>query len=257
MKYNEAIQTYHDSIVKRFEPSRVLKNALGEKQINQLMLYQFQKSERVRWTASSNNIQPACNTEKIFTDLPWLQKLFENEMESFSELHSGNFFITTQLHDIHVDLLTEQEIEVLSDWENLVPYKSCVIPLAIGYNSIAYTAFFDQRHVGFSITLDRDYQSSQKNSLYKISREYPDFYLLNGEKDRNENKYCAQDYEYIFPHINDRNLDGLTIESVYEFQPGDVMIFDACQLHASCVHRSRPNFHGLKNGINIQFYREV
>lgn len=257
MLYKEAVEKYHDEIVNRFEPARVLKNILTEQQVNQLMLYQFQNSERVRWTASSNNIQPVCNTEKIFINLPWLQTLFENEMEAFSEHHSGNFFITTQLHDIHADLLTQQETELYSNWEDLVPYKSCVIPLAIGYNSIAYTAFFDQRHIGFSITLDRDYQSSQKNSLYKISREYPDFYLLNGKVDNNENNYSSQNQEYIFPHINDRNLDGLTIESVFEFQPGNIMIFDACQLHASCVHRTRPNFHGLKNGINIQFYREV
>jgi hypothetical protein len=257
MKYKEAIEKYHDDIVKRFESSRVLENILTEHQINQLMLYQFQNSERVRWTASSNNIQPACNTEKIFKNLPWMQELFENEMEPFSETHSGNFFITTQLHDIHADLLTEKETESHSSQENLVPYKSCVIPLAIGYSSVAHTAFFDQRHIGHSITLDRDYQSSQKNSLYKISREYPDFYLLTGEVDKNKKKYSSQDQEYIFPHVNDRNLDGLTIESVYEFKPGNIMLFDACQLHASCVHRSRPNFHGLKNGINIQFYREI
>ena len=128
--------------------------------------------------------------------------------------------------------------------------------MAIGHGAQAETAFFNQRHVGFSITLDRNYQSLQDNSLYEISREYPDFYLIGGEVSPLE-KYSSEDQEYIFPHVDDENLDGLTIESVFEFQPGNIMIFDACQLHASCVHRTRPNFSGLKNGINIQFYREV
>lgn len=254
MLYKEAIEKYHDEIVNRFESARVLENILTENQINQLMLYQFQMSDRVRWTDTSNNMQPLCNMSKIFLEIPWLQDLFENEMESFSSEHSGNYFITTQLHDIHADLLTENE--TIDDFLNVVPYKSCVIPLAIGNWSKAYTAFFNQRHIGFSITLDRNYQSSQDNSLYEISREYPDFYLEDGSVSP-DTKYNPQDYEYIFPHIENENLDGLTIESVYEFAPGNIMIFDACQLHASCVHRSRPNFQGLKNGINIQFYREV
>ena len=29
-------------------------------------------------------------------------------------------------------------------------------------------------------------------------------------------------------------MEGLSIESVLEFNPGDLMIFDACQIHASC-----------------------
>lgn len=255
MLYKDIIEKYHDEIISNFEPSRVLENILSEKQIGELMLYQFQNSDRVRWTDTSNNIQPICNMTKIFLDIPWLRELFENEIGKFSDNHSGNYYITTQLHDTHADLLTE--VETQEDWaKNLIPYKSCVIPLAISHDAKAHTAFFHQRHVGFSITLDRVFQSKQEKSLYEISREYPDFYLEDGSVSP-ETKYNPQDYEYIFPHIENENLDGLTIESVHEFTPGNIMIFDACQLHASCVHYTRPNFHWLKNGINIQFYREV
>lgn len=250
MLYSDIVEQYRDTIVSKFEPARVLHNALTQKQIDDLILYQFQKSDRVRWTDTSNNIQPICNVSNLFIDLDWLQPFFENEIGDFSDIHSGNYFITTQLHDLHADLLTESETK--EDWaQGLMPYKSCVIPLMISNNKPAYTAFFDQRHVGHSITLDRVHQSLQENSLYEISRDYPEFYLLN-------NKTSKTDFsEYVFPHILDRNLDGLTIENVFEFKPGNVMIFDACQIHASCVQITRPNFHWLKNGINIQFYKNV
>lgn len=255
MLYADIIEKYRDSIIERFEPSRVLENALDEKKINDLMLYQFKNSDRVRWTDTSNNIQPICNISKLFDQFEWLQELFENEIGSFSKHHSGNYYITTQLHDSHADLLTESETK--EEWaHNLIPYKSCVIPLAMSHESRAHTAFFKQRHIGFSITLDRKYQSEQKKSLYEISREYPDFYLQDGTISPSS-KYSPVGQEYIFPHIEDENLDGLEIEAVHEFIPGNIMIFDACQIHASCVMRSRPNFHWLKNGINIQFYREA
>jgi hypothetical protein len=256
MLYSEAIVEYKDDIISRFEPARVLKNALTTKQVEEIMLYQFQNSDKIRWTDTSNNLQPTCNMERMFRVLPWLQNLFENEIEPFADSHSGNFYITTQLHDIHADLLTEKEVNEHEDFSGLIPYKSCVIPLAIGHNASASTAFFDQRHIGFSITLDRNYQSLQDNSLYEISREYPDFYMMDGSISP-QATYDPRGEEFIFPHVDNENLDGLTIESVFDFTPGDIMLFDSCQLHCSCVPRERPNFTGLKNGINIQFYREV
>jgi hypothetical protein len=254
MIYRDIVKKYHSDIVANFQPSRLLENVLTQQQIDQLVLYQFQKSDRVRWTDTSNNIQPICNISNLFTEFDWIQPLFENELGEFSTAHSGNYFITTQLHDAHADLLTETETH--EDWaQDLLPYKSCVIPLLISNNSRAHTAFFNQRHIGHSITLDRTYQSEQEKSLYEISREYPDFYLLDGSI--SPCSVYTPDGDYIFPHIVDENMNDLTIEAVYEFKPGNIMIFDACQIHASCVMRSRPNFHWLKNGINIQFYKKA
>lgn len=254
MIYKDIIEKHHDTIVANFEQSRVLENVLTPAQINELILYQFQKSDRVRWTDTSNNIQPICNVSNLFTDLDWIQPLFESELGDFSDIHSGNYFITTQLHDAHVDLLTESETN--EHWAaDLLLYKSCVIPLMISNNRPAFTAFFDQRHIGYSITLDRANQSLQEKSLYEISRDYPNFYLKDGTISP-KSKYTVGN-EYVFTHIDDRNLDDLTIEAVYEFKPGNIMLFDACQIHASCVPKSRPNYHWLKNGINIQFYKKV
>lgn len=248
MSYIDFLNENKSRIVNNFEPARVAKNLLNKSQIHQLTLYQFQNADNLRWTATSNNIQPIFNVTRLFEDIDWMQKLFENELGLFSEHHTGNYYITTNLHDIHVDLMTENETKY--DWaKNLLPYKSCVIPLGISANAQASTAFFKQRHVGYSTTFDTVGQSLQENSMYDIAREYPEFVTLETDTSIND--------DYIFPHVDKENTDPLDIENVFDFVPGDVMIFDACQLHASCVTKTRPNFTALKMGINIQFYHEV
>ena len=185
----------------------------------------------------------------MFEDFPWMQDKFESILKhDFSEHHTGNYYITTQLHDAHVDLMTESETKF--DWaEKLIPYKSCVIPLGITAGAEAYTAFFKQRHIGTSITFDRVGQSSQDKSMYEIAREYPDLETLDTP--------TLENTDYIFPHIDEGNICDFDLEAVFPFQPGNALVFDACQLHASCVTRRRPNFNSLKTGINIQFYIKV
>ena len=80
-------------------------------------------------------------------------------------------------------------------------------------------------------------------------------YDINGNIIRTEE--WPEKTGFLFPQIPRGNMQGLSIETVLEFIPGDVMIFDACQIHASCVKRSKPNYKWLKSGINLQFYKEV
>jgi len=247
MSYCELINKHHSRIVNNFEPARCVENAFTQEQIDQLMLFQFQNADSIRWTDTSGNIQPILNVSRLFEKFDWLQEKFETLLQhDFSCHHTGNYYITTQLHDAHVDLMTEYESKF--DWaSNLIPYKSCVIPLAIASGAEAYTAFFKQRHVGYSVTFDKAGQSSQENSMYNISRDYPELEILATDSTANLETY-------IFPHIADENISDFEVEAVFPFTPGSAMIFDACQIHASCVTRNRPNFNSLKSGINIQFY---
>jgi hypothetical protein len=249
MNYRELIDKHKTTIVNNFEPTRCEENVFTERDLHQLTLYQFQNADDLRWTDTSSNIQPILNVSQLFKDLPWMQDKFESILKhDFSEHHTGNYYITTQLHDAHVDLMTESETEF--DWaENLIPYKSCVIPLVITASAEAYTAFFKQRYIGTSMTFDRVGQSSQDKSMYKIAREYPELETLDTP--------TLENTDYIFPHIDDGNICDFELEAVFPFLPGNAIIFDACQLHASCVTRKRPNFNSLKAGINIQFYIKV
>lgn len=245
--YLDNCNIHKQHIIDRFEPAQCVEQFFSTAEVEQLTLLQFRLASRVKWTSTSNNIQPICDIDSLITLVPWFRERMMEQIGKFSDHHTGNYYITTQLHDAHVDLLTEVECNEYPWTASVVPYKSCVIPLLITEGADAYTAFFNQRHTGNSITLDRASISSQENSDYTISRSYPEF----------TNYGDTIEHNYIFPQIPEENLDGLSVETVLPFKPGNIMIFDACQIHASCVSKNRPNYRWLKSGINIQFYKEI
>lgn len=251
MTYIQNCEKHRDTIKNNFSSAQCVEEFLSPEEIAQLSLLQFQLADRLKWTRTSNNIQPVCNIDEIFNKMPILDKKFTELLGDYHKNHTGNYYITTQLHDLHVDLLTEEECnnEQYSWTKNVIPYKSVVIPLMISENANAYTVFYKQRHIGYSITLDKAGVSEQKDSMYHLSRDYPIFETVDIQGE--------YDVKPLTPHIPKENLEGLEVENVFEFMVGDVMVFDSCQIHASCVTRSNPNYKWLKSGMNIQFYKEI
>ena len=254
-RYFENTINHRDTIVDNFSPAECLQNFFNEEEIEQLRLYQFSNSQRIKWTASSNNIQPVVDIDTMFENLTWLDDKFNEILGEYYSKHTGNFYITTQLHDCHVDLLTDEETQTFDWTHNVIPYKSVVIPLMFSNNAEAYTVFFNQRHIGHSVTLDRSFDSHQNNSMYHVAREYPTFYDVNGNETNSSEEF--NDSKFLFPHISNETLYGLTIENAFDYKVGNCMVFDACQLHCSATTYTRPNYRWMKSGINIQFYREV
>lgn len=254
-QYFENCIKHKDTIIENFSPAKCETNFFNQEEITQLIEYQFSNSQRVKWTASSNNIQPVVDIDTMFDNIDWLQDKFLELFGNFYHKHTGNFYITTQLHDCHVDLLTDEETQSFDWTHNVIPYKSVVIPLMISNYSHAVTAFFDQRHIGHSVTLDRNFNSHQTNSMYHVARQYPELYDIQGD-------LCDPTIEFenkniLFPHLDKNTLQGLTVENYFDYVVGDIMVFDACQIHCSATPYQRPNYRWMKSGINIQFYREV
>ena len=249
MDYKNNCKQYKDTIVDNFSKSQCIENFFTQQEIELLSTYQFKNTERLKWTATSNNIQPVVDIDTMFKTFDWLDEKFSKIFNSYFGQHTGNFYITTQLHDCHADLMTAQELQEFEWSHKVIPYKSVVIPLLVSEGVDTYTAFFNERYIGTSITLDNDYISEQKDSMYELLRDHPDFEITN---------FSNNDFnQYIFPHIGNKTLDGLSVESVFKFVPGNIFVFDACQLHASCASKQSPNAKFLKSGINLQFYKEI
>lgn len=256
MTYKDNLQNHFDSIIERFEPARLLEGALSVDQTNELFQQQFILAEGAKWTPTSRNIQTHVDIDTLFERCPFLDSVMKEVLNDYYSHHSGNFYMTTQLHDAHVDLLTEAETHRFSWTQNVVPWKSCVIPLVITPYADAQTAFFNERHIGYSVTFDRVGASSQANSDYTLAREYPTLYDVDGNILETDIPNTVST-GFLFPQIPEGNKRGLSIETVLPFNVGDIMLFDACQIHASCVKHNKPNYKWLKSGINLQFYREV
>ena len=65
------------------------------------------------------------------------------------------------------------------DWTHKVePLEECSYTVDVERNAQTYTAFFKQRHIGNSVTIDNDYVSDQGDSMYKLVRQHPIFIIL-------------------------------------------------------------------------------
>ena len=253
MKYIECCEHYKTDIINRFEPAYSIDNFFTQEEIEILRLYQFQNSRKIKMQHSSSNIQPLVNISKMVNELDFLKSKFINLFKNFSEKHTGNFFITNRLHDAHVDLISEMESK--NEWfDNLIPYKSVIIPLFLTKGETAHTAFMDQRRIGYSVIFDRDYLSPDESAMYEILRDYNGLIDINGNPTISKidlNQWSESKY----PQITKNNFIGFTEESILEQRIGSVIVFDACQIHASC-NIGNSSYNWLKNAINIQFYKE-
>lgn len=250
MSYIDNCKKYRQTIIDNFEDAQCIENVITKDMIDDLVMYQFNNARRVKWTGSSRNIQPIVNIDAMIPRLPKLQGLFKDIIGDYYSHHTGNFYITTQLHDAHADLLSEDECKSQGWTNNVIPYKSVIIPLLMDTEKPQFTSFFKQRHIGYSVTFDKVNYTSQDNSMYKLASEYPEFYEYGN---------LELNIEMHNPQIPKKNVEDFTYQNAFEFKPGNIMVFDSCQIHMSTVWEwiEEDQISLMKNGINIQFYKEV
>ena len=251
-QYISNCEKYKQDIIDRFEPAYVMEKFFSDDEIQMLMDYQFQNAKRVKARPSSGNIQSVVSVQRMFKTHKWLTHKFTEALGVFDEVLTGNFYITIMHHDAHVDLINEEE-ENDPVFHNLIPWKSVVFPIFLSDNADCYTAFMDQRRIGYAATFDRESLTQQDNSSYKLFREYDGFLDVNGNPMPGTNDSPGWSSEK-YPLISKENFSGFSEESVFKQVTGDVMVFDACQVHASCQPEGTHK-HWLKNGMNIQFYK--
>lgn len=254
LRYITCCKNYRQQIIERFRPAQKIPKFFSKSEIEKIRLYQFQNAHRAKFQETASNIQSVVDMTDMFKKMPWLQYRFEELFGrgEFSTEHSGNFYITTQPHDCHVDLPTEDE-HTHRWYDNMIPWKSVIIPLFLRHGTKAWTAFYKQRRIGYSVTFDRDFSSSQDNSAYRIARVYDGLVDQFGNPTDAEKDY-GQWSEERYPHVSQNNLRGFEEETILEHETGSLFVFDACQIHASVLHDGKPA-DWMKNGINIQFYK--
>ena len=137
--YIDNCKNYKKEIIQNFSPAQVVENFFTSEEVEILSEYQFANGERIKWTPTSNNIQSVVDIDTMFKSISWLETKFQMLLGNYWINHTGNFYITTQLHDCHVDLLTEDELTVYDWTHKVIPWKSVVIPLMLSHNAETYT----------------------------------------------------------------------------------------------------------------------
>ena len=199
------------------EDAFVVKNFFSAEDI-QYINEQKEKAQQVNKLGSVLNWKYD-NIEEFTT---WFEGKIKTQLSQNFETHGGNFFKTSLPFFVHTDTGRDEV-------ENLLPYKNIVVPLTQSTkDQPCYTVLFKQRWYG---------QASMfwKGALFKRSRtdynhKVEDYTLLENYTDTN---ISVNEYIRFLTHLPYHNLHGLSIDRVFEWNVGDIIVFDCTQLHSS------------------------
>ena len=152
----------------------------------------------------------------------WLEKKLQSALTRSFTMHGGNYFQTKVPFFVHTDT-GKNEVD------GMVPYKNVVVPLTQSTTSHpCYTVLFKQRWYGQATMFWKGPLFTTAKSNYNHKLE--DYSMLDNYTGENID---VNEYIKFLTHLPYNNLHGLSIDRVYEWNIGDISIFDCTQLHSS------------------------
>lgn len=150
------------------------------------------------------------------------------------EVTAGLFFKTSYPHIIHNDDTFELPNNV---------YKAITIPLcAEGFNGVhPKLCFFDQHYFHGPAKF---FNGSDNVPTYYNAQIY-DYCEVDGTVYE-----PIQDPDKLFTHLNPKWLQGLSVNSVLDWVPGQAIIFDSVQLHCASDFRQL----GIKSKLGLSIF---
>ncbi len=235
--------------------SRCYQNILSSSDVEWLIDFMFKETGVYR-LGSSGNMFFSENFEKIII------KFFDkfNEMIDLSEIVKvgGNFFLTPHQYGFHTDMPEKGDHHFV---EGDVAFCTILIPLFhLPQKAKCHFMLFNERILSHGTTLDRG--PSKSDTHYNSISNYDEIENLYNESGL-EIKYEDKDFDNdLFEKYNmgatspKERFNGFSIESVYDWTPGDAMVFDTTQLHCSNLGLKKELFKN-KAGLRMSFYKNL
>ena len=199
------------------QPPRLLENFFDQTEISALIEIEESLLASHRYIKSLGQV--TC------TELGWtpqheslLHAKLEKEIGPF-RCNGGNYFLSPVSFYPHCD--TGKDAQQM-------PYKNVLIPLRVEPAS-AQPQFilFQQRYFGLAATF---YLSGRGPNQYYNASVTSGEQLLHYKSGEAFDRETHQKYLDFMPY---EDLAGLSVEAIFPWRPGDCIIFDSTQLHAS------------------------
>jgi hypothetical protein len=232
---------HKETLLKNISESEVIENIFDQQELDQIWKIAFENG-RVRKNRFGNIFIFGDVIEKAYN-------IIKHKILIDGELWGGNYFITTQQYGLHIDSFAEK----IKDEDETTVYKNIIIPLWIGSTATPIDGgqliLFEQRLIDYSCDFNKGEKISYKESLYKMHADYSDlqFYDRYGneiDKKLNNIPFDKAIYKKYFNTPYER-LDGLTIENIFDWIPGNMFVIDAIQVHASTA--------GVRKDIHVEY----
>ena len=218
---------HKETIINNLSKAQAFKNILTSNEIEDIWKLAF----------SNNSVRknPLGNIFISGNCVKAAYELIKHKIPINAKLYSGNFFICTTPYGIHLDSFNQKEEKD----DGTTIYKNVLIPLWIGgCNDGGKVIFFDQRLVDYGCAFNKGGPTSYKESRYQVYNDYLDLQFYDGNRQKIDKKLNNVPFNSLyhllyFNHINQERLEGFTAESFLDWKPGNILVFDAIQVHAS------------------------
>lgn len=221
-----------------WKKSYEIENCLSHEDLEWLtdLMYRDHTKRRVK---KNGTLHFWVNNEKI------KKKFYDKWIEYIPELDynapwEGNFVITSTPYNLHIDTGR-------SDWvlnNECIPSKQMVIPLYVCHTNKtlkeeekpeAGIAIFKNRFIRYGTNFCKDdtkYETDVFDSVYNYSNlvcynENGKIWNVDWKKPFDKelrNKY--------FDHYKEKWLEGFELENIYNYNRGNIIVFDRCQAHS-------------------------
>jgi hypothetical protein len=216
-----------------------LENFLSQDEINFLIDYYETDDKKIH-----KNTGPVTSRElrDEFNTVPELIAIFDRIKSYIGEcgIYTSFMFHTNTAHLIH------------NDDDKLFPltYKAITIPLRIEYEledtGHPDLCIFDQYYLEGP---SKFFNGARGITSYYNVPVYDYFQVCNKSK----NRISLEIYNKYFTHLRPRWLEGLSINSIHTWKPGNAIFFDAVRLHCASNFPSM----GIKKKLGLSIFTAI
>lgn len=217
-----------EKLKQRMSPSYTLEGFFSTEEIQ--VLYDYY--------AKSNKLAKSTGPVTVNFDIedPILAPYFHKIDEAIGPLEflSGIFFYTEKPYYIHNDDTFELEDT----------YKAITIPIATWpENKETNLVIFNQSYFGGPSKFFKD--GPEQHVYYNQA-----VYDYTNVHDTIEESFPSVIHKRVFPHLDPKWLEGLSVENMHVWRPQDIIVFDSLKLHASADFRLR----GIEGKLGLSIF---
>lgn len=265
-----------ENIRRYLSPAEMHKNVFTNEELEYIWKSAFKTENKPRLNRNGTVIITGENGQ-LLDIFSYLRDKVVNLLGEAAELSpsiGGNWFITPQQYGLHNDSIRKDVWEksligtpYVNKERKYTIWKNIIIPLWIGthfdFVDGGQFLFFDQRHIEWSTVYNAGNVTPNIASVYEICDDYSDlqFYDKYGKQiDKVKNKIpFDKSVHKKFVNTPIERLQGLTLEAAFDWEPGNLYIFDCVQLHASNSGTKLKNMKtwNSKMGLLLTFIKEL
>ncbi len=225
------------SIVESYSKAIVVEDVLPESEIASLVNIFTQSNKTIKNTGPVTvNIDPT-----MVRGTPAIQRILSTVEQYIGkfEISAGLFFKVDYPHIIHND----------DTWAFPQTYKGITVPLELYGSGSEYPGLcvFDQYYLDGPAKFFLDEPEMELNYNKGV-------YEYSSVENKSSESVPDSVYDKYLTHVKRRWLDGLSVNQILEWKPGNIMIFDSTKLHCATDFR-KLGYRG-KLGLSI-FTKQV